>query len=105
MAVVRVIVAKVAFIGDGAATTYALNTNTGVYELLENSPNSAPSIAMNGLPLGAATVTAINPLSGITQIGKIPYTVVFASPTATITFASAPPAGQLDYLTLGLVVP
>lgn len=105
MAVQRVLVAKIAFIGDGAATTYALNTNTGVYELLENSPNSAPSIAMNGLPVGATTVTAINPLTGITQIGKIPYTVVFASPTATITFASAPPAGALDYLTLGLVVP
>jgi hypothetical protein len=105
MAIVRVLVAKLAIIGDGAATTYALNTNTGTYEFLENSPNSAPSIAMNSLPVGATEVTAINPLSGITQIQKIPYTVSFASPTATVTFASAPAAGVIDYLTLGLVVP
>lgn len=102
MAVQRVLTAKINFVGDGAATTYALNTSTGCYELCGAGGQPLPvalSVAI------AATATGVTPNSGITAVSKIPYTVAFATNTATITFATAPPAGVKDYLTLDLIVP
>jgi hypothetical protein len=103
MAITRILNAKLALIGDGAATTYALNTSTGCYQLMDQASNTPLCIALS-LPIGSL-VTAVQPAAGATQIFKIPYTVAFGSNTATFTFASAIPNGALDYVSLNLVVP
>lgn len=103
MAISRVVSVKVALIGDGAATTYALNTSTGCYEICDQAPNTPPSVGLS-LAIGSL-VTGVAQASGVTQVNKISYTAAFATNTVTLTFASAIPNGSVDYVTLQLIVP
>ena len=104
MAITRIVSAKLAIVGDGAATTYALTmTTSAVFEVCDQAPSTPPAV---GLSVAlAAQATGVFPASGITQIQKIPYTVAYATNVVTVTFATAPASGVVDYLVIGLVVP